>query len=192
MPFVALGIKNETERPTRIDITRYQQPKQQLNDWSFKCQICGWDMIIRHTLMVSAHFAHKPNKDRTCLYDSITESEEHRAAKQVVAETLRKHTPYEESEVLLEYHIAKIQRIADVLVKFPDKSYEVHEIQLSAISTDEIAARTEDYLSVGIQDVIWWLGKDADTATNREWTKTNYGYVAVVETQTTLREVLSG
>lgn len=59
-------------------------------------------------------------------------------------------------------HVVKLpdgrRRIADIAVIFPSGYTEVHEIQLSPISVEELNARTDDYASVGIP-AQWWIGK---------------------------------
>lgn len=178
MPFVALA-KNGSADWKRVDITTYQTPKQDLNGYELKCQICDAPMYIRHTIQVEAHFAHKPGQERDCAYNHTGESESHRAAKREIAQRIRGHHAYAGARIEYEVHLKQINRIADILVIFPDGSGEIHETQLAAISTDDLDARTKDYRRLGY-DVVWWLGKNADTETNRQWTKTNFGYSAIL------------
>jgi competence protein CoiA len=131
-------------------------------------------MIIKAGLIVAAHFAHKS----TCPtdYKSHPESPEHRAGKILVAECLRANVG-EYSTALIEYEvpIPEVRRVADVLVTFPMGWRVAHEVQLASITTEELAQRTEDYLHAGV-DVVWWLGKSADTPANRDWCQRVLGF----------------
>jgi len=67
-------------------------------------------------------------------------------------------------------------RIADVLITYPNRWKTVYEIQLASITWDELSARTKDYEQAGI-DVVWFLGKNADTSYNRTWHYNHFGGV---------------
>ena len=67
------------------------------------------------------------------------------------------------ADVKIEFeHVLKLpdarRRIADIALLYPSGFAEIHEIQLSPITVDEIEARTDDYASLGIP-VQWWIGK---------------------------------
>lgn len=68
----------------------------------------------------------------------------------------------------VEEPIPEANRVADVLLTFKTGGPVAHEVQLSPITTGELAARTRDYADVGV-DVYWWLGKQAATTANRQW-----------------------
>lgn len=74
------------------------------------------------------------------------------------------------TSVVFEYEVPlpEIRRVADLLLTFPMGTRLAYEIQLSAITTEELERRSDDYARAGI-DVVWWLGKSADTLANRRW-----------------------
>ncbi|GFZ93336.1 competence protein CoiA family protein [Okeania sp. KiyG1] len=59
-------------------------------------------------------------------------------------------------------------RIIDVAIVMAYGDIFAHEIQLASITPEQLEARSEDYRNIGI-DVVWWLGKSANTQANREW-----------------------
>jgi competence protein CoiA len=65
-------------------------------------------------------------------------------------------------EVILEYACPQIQRIADLF--WPERKL-VFEVQCSSISYEEIANRTEDYQSIGLE-IVWILH---DRRYNQRW-----------------------
>lgn len=170
MPFVAI----DRESGKRIDITAVINPRTALKAGEHVCQLCGQPMIIKAGLIVAAHFAHKA----TCPtdYKSHPESPEHRQGKILVARSLRENvSEYSTAAIEYEVPIPEVKRVADVLVTFPMGWRVAHEIQLASITTEELARRTEDYLHAGI-DVVWWLGKSADTPANRAWCEGVLGF----------------
>lgn len=163
MPFVA----KDTETQERIDITHYANPRLELRADQLACQICGARMIIRHGLMVRPHFAH--TKACPIPYASHPESAEHLAGKAYVSAWLKEQPGFEDATIELEVPIHARKRIADIMVTFPRGHRCAVEIQLAAITTADLEARTKDYLDDGI-DVIWTLGKDAARGTgNATW-----------------------
>ena len=165
MPFIALD-KNTAER---VDITKYKEPKKELSAFDLVCQDCHTAMYIRHTINVSAHFAHHPRTDgERCL--SAGESPAHMEAKKAMA--LRMRALYPEARHELEFSITGTEhaesRRVDLLTIWEDGLAYAHEIQLSPISLKELAERTEDYANRGI-NVIWWLGSKANTYENRDY-----------------------
>lgn len=164
MPLIAV----DADTKDRIDITRYQTPKVDLWQRRFACQVCGSAMIMKAGRYIRPHFAHKPNA--VCLdYKSHPESLEHLEAKAILAQNLASwFSEYTSSVPELEVPIPEVKRIADVLFTFPNGWRVAHEVQLASITTSELQARTNDYLSAGV-DVVWWLGKSANSPANRNW-----------------------
>jgi len=157
----------------RIDITRYARPRDELQAGRLICQFCDQEMIIRHGMIVRAHFAHKVAC--TTPYVGHPESPEHRFGKMLVAEHLRQEVAeYSDARIEFEFPIPEVRRIADILVIFPNGWRVAHEIQLASITVEYLQQRTEDYLRAGI-DVVWWLGKSADTPANRAWCEQYFG-----------------
>lgn len=185
MPFIAI----DTGTGERVDITDYEVPKIQLRNRDFVCPVCKEPMHVRHTLIVTAHFAHNPNPDRDCPFAG-GESLLHLSAKKALVNRLggngsRYKEFYNEAKFEKEVWFPEIQRKADILITFPDGEREAHEIQLSPITAREFEDRTLDYLRVDI-NVYWWLGpKLVDTPGLRDWFLQEYGYFATVRPEET-------
>jgi competence CoiA-like predicted nuclease len=162
MPFVAL---NKTTRQ-RVDITKIENPRLALKSEEHVCQLCEQPMIVRAALILQPHFAHRVMCPSD--YGYHPESQEHRAAKRFLAQYLREtYEEYTTAQIEFEVPIREAKRVADILVEFPMGWRIAHEIQLASITTLQLQERTSDYVRAGI-DVIWWLGKAADTETNRD------------------------
>lgn len=170
MPFVA----RQRETGERIDITQVQNPRAELRSGDCVCQLCGAPLIIKAGLIRRAHFAHYAE----CVsdYDVPPETPEHLEAKAQLREYLEHfYADYAQATFEFEVPVPEIKRVVDLLVTFPMGWREAHEIQLSGITTEELARRSDDYLRAGI-DVVWWLGRSADTTTNRQWCARRFGY----------------
>jgi len=186
VPFIA----EDRTTGERVDINDYSDPKSQLIKGDLLCPFCKSTMIINDGLIRRAYFSHKgacPLDD----YARHPESLEHLYLKKYIADTVGKEfESYVNSVAHFEYIIEEAKRIADIVFEFPNGWLIAHEIQLSAITTGELQQRTEDYRNAGV-DVIWWLGKSADTETNREWMYDNFSECFTVDYDRTL-EVLRG
>jgi competence CoiA-like predicted nuclease len=170
MPFIALH-KDTRER---IDITTIENPRLVLQSGDCICQLCDTPMIIKAGQIIRAHFAH--GSACPTEYESHPESQEHREAKIFLASHLREaFAEYIDAKIEYEVPIPEVKRIADLLATFPMGWRVAHEIQLASITTETLEARTNDYLRAGV-DVVWWLGKSANTPANREWSRKNFGY----------------
>lgn len=181
MPFIA---KSKTTGD-RVDITRFASPRLELNASDIICQLCGAPMIIRSGKIVRPHFAHK--NECSSDYQSHPESPEHLLAKLIISEKIKAEwKEYGDAKVEFEYPVPEVKRIIDIAMLFPMGWIVAHEIQLSSITTEQLENRTKDYRNAGI-DVVWWLGKSADTPANRSWCVENFGvcftlnYQALVE-----------
>lgn len=170
MPFVAIDkVSGE-----RIDIAQIENPRLVLKAGQIACQLCGADMFIKAGSIYRAHFSHygECNTD----YRYHPESSDHRKAKYELVQHLRDNFhEYTTAQFEIEVPIPEIRRVADVLVTFPMGWRVAHEIQLAAITTAELEERTRDYDSAGI-DVVWWLGKSADTSLNQIWCCQTFGF----------------
>jgi competence CoiA-like predicted nuclease len=170
MPFIA----RDRSTHARIDITRYEKPREILVAADIICQFCTQPMIIRAGMIFRAHFAHKA----LCPTDYVghPESHEHREGKSLVAARLREEiAEYSTAAIEFEVPIPEVKRIADIMVLFPNGWRVAHEIQLASLTTETLQQRTEDYLDAGV-DLVWWLGKSADTPANRSWCEQYFGY----------------
>lgn len=169
MPFIAKD-KNTGKRVCILD---YEYPRSHLKRDTLVCPFCDQSLIIHAGRLVIRHFAHRAACTSTL--NRQPESPEHLAAKKFMFEKLRSiFAEYTKCEVRLEVAMPEINRIADIAIIFPMGWQEVHEIQLSSITIEELEARTNDYLRAGC-DVLWWLGKNADTPANRAWCANNIG-----------------
>jgi competence CoiA-like predicted nuclease len=74
----------------------------------------------------------------------------------------------------LEVKVPEVMRIADVMATFPMGWRIAHEVQLASITVAQLEERTDDYVRAGV-DVVWWLGKSADTPANRNWCLETFG-----------------
>jgi competence CoiA-like predicted nuclease len=170
MPFIALN----AETRERIDITTIENPRLVLKPGECICQLCEIPMIIKAGQIMRAHFAHVAACPTD--YESHPESQEHREAKVFLAtHSHEAFAEYTDAKIEYEVPIPEVMRIADLLVTFPMGWRIAHEIQLASITTETLEARTNDYLQAGI-DVVWWLGKSANTPANRDWCRQTFGY----------------
>ena len=177
MPFIA---KN-SQTGERIDITKIENPRNSLKSSELVCQWCDSPMIIRAGLVARPHFAHKSGRDE-CPYVEYARGKtpEHLAAQEALrdhlADWFKEYTSTQaELEVIIRETTHKKNHFADVMFTFPCGWRVAHEVQLAGITVQELEERTQDYLGAGI-DIVWWFGRDADTATNREWSYRNYGH----------------
>ncbi|MEO8610104.1 MAG: competence protein CoiA family protein [Chloroflexota bacterium] len=186
MPWIALRASSLE----RVDITQFEEPRTELRNGDYICQLCGETLHIqgahkRHGDMVRAHFYHA--RDCNARYDAHPESPEHLWAKNYLAQHLRQEyqllqveQPIVEFEVPIEMPWRAKGRQADVLVTWPLGWRVAHEIQLSPITPDELEERTHDYGQAAI-DVVWYLGKRANTDINRDWCLHTFGHVLVMQ-----------
>lgn len=164
-----------------LSILDYDNPRAQIRKADIECHLCGGDLIIKHGLKLIKHFSHKPNAPCKCDYARHPESYEHLFFKRLIAQELgNEFSEYLGIKPVLEYPIHEVKRIADIAFEFPSGWVVAHEIQLAGITTELLEQRTNDYRNAGV-DVIWWLGKTANTFTNREWVIRNFGECYVLD-----------
>lgn len=178
MPLVAEARKSENEVWRLVDVTQHVAPKRSLAGMEFRCPGCKTSMHLKAGVFVMAHFAHAPGS-QDCA--QAGESMEHIHAKIQLAETLAKQAEYDGATIHKEFWLPEVQRRADLLVVFPDGLREVHEIQLAAITPNELEQRTHDYEQAGIGSVGWWFGANAGTANNKAWAKQRIGGYGTLE-----------
>lgn len=159
MPFIAI---DENTR-TRIDITNFSRPTEELYGSQLICQNCGGRLSIvsshfRGDSAIPSHFRHRAECDGA--FETSPETPEHRAAKRYVRNLLKKE--YEsitdagvELEMPIEMKWRPKGRIADICVEFPFGLRYVYEIQLSSITLEEVISRTEDYERAGC--IVYWI-----------------------------------
>ncbi len=175
MPFIAL----HKDTGERIDITKIAKPRDVLVSGECICQLCRLPMIIKAGLIKRSHFAHANSCDTD--YASHPESPEHRAAKMFLKEQLpQRYSDYKDADLEYEVPIKEVSRVVDLLATFPKGHKVAHEVQLASITTEQLEERTRDYERAGI-DVIWWLGKSANTPANREWCLRTFGITFTID-----------
>ncbi len=106
-------------------------------------------MIVKKGSSTIHHFAHQPSAD--CTYGT-GESEEHRQAKYNIYEALRHHPDV--TKLAIERHLKEVR--PDVSFCWQGRDYVAIEIQISAISPEDIARRTSLYTSKNIA-VLWTI-----------------------------------
>lgn len=81
-----------------------------------------------------------------------------------------------------EVPLLECNRVADLLVTFPCGWRLAIELQLSAITLDSLDARIQSYLRNGT-DVLWFIGKSADTVAVRDFLASRYNFVPLARFQ---------
>lgn len=112
----------------------------------YLCPKCRLELVLRKGRIKVHHFAHKP--PITCSYGR-GESDAHRKAKLRIYEALKKHPDVAECD--LEKNLGDV--ISDVYAVIKGIPTAL-EVQISALSMDEIIYRTETYYKKGIA-VLW-------------------------------------
>jgi len=171
-----------------INIFDYKNPRKELIRSDLECHLCGGELIIKAGLERVKHFSHKPDSPCSCDYDRHPESYEHLFFKKLLAEKLgSEFQEYLGIPPRLEYPIREVKRVADIVFEFPNGWLIAHEIQLSSITIEDLEDRTNDYRNAGV-DVVWWLGKSANTRTNRQWVIENFGECCSLDWETVHRD----
>ena len=159
----------------RLNIFDYKEPRKEINKDDIECHVYGGDLVIKSGMMRIKHFAHKPSAPCKCDYARHPESYEHIFFKNLLSRSLgEEFEEYLYAEAQLEFPVHEVRRIADIAFTFPGGWVVVHEVQLCQITTHDLEARTNDYRDAGY-DVVWWVGNNADTESNRKWLLENFG-----------------
>lgn len=176
MPFV--GMRKSTGE--RINILEVDDPRLTIPKGDIKCPMCEGELTVVAGAVVVKHFRHKVTCSSTV--ERHAESIEHLVGKWHVWNYCR-NTYGDSVRVEIEVVIPEVNRQADLMVYFKTGYREAHEVQLSPITKEYLSQRTVDYLKAGIDTVVWWLGKSADTPTNRQWSVATFGDVRVIKYQ---------
>jgi competence CoiA-like predicted nuclease len=175
-----------------VYIFEYANPRLDLKKDELECHLCGGELIIKAGLVRMKHFSHKPNAPCSCDYEKHPESYEHLFFKRLISTEIGKEFfEYLNVKAFLEYPIHEVRRIADIVFEFPNGWLVAHEIQLSPITTEQLEERTNDYRNAGV-DVIWWLGKSADTEVNRRWVMDEIGECHTLNWDAVHRNIADG
>lgn len=149
-----------------------------------RCPFCKEVVFARERPGFVLHFVHRSPCTSSVAHHP--ESPEHEQGKMELAKLLNQQIKDEvvgTAEIRVEYHLPNCGehgRIADVALVYGNGNLLIAECQLSPITPDELEQRTRDYQSIGA-DVLWFLGKDADTEQNRTWVRSVFGAVGRLE-----------
>jgi competence protein CoiA len=113
----------------------------------FFCPGCKKPVILKQGPVRDAHFAHLAGS--TCTYGA-GESETHRSAKRGIKTALGKHPLV--SDLHLEYPLGDVR--PDIYFRFANRYSIAVEVQLSTLSSQELARRTRSYFAQQIF-VLW-------------------------------------
>lgn len=176
-------IKDTAELIYSWDFRTGHEIREKYKKNTLVCQHCGNFLTPVHRANAVLHFRHIHKC--TSALEHHPESAAHIAGKLYLRNQLKKQVDLDcfGIPVTTEYAIPEAGehgRIADVAAIFPSGYLIVFECQLASIPTENLAKRTEDYLSVGA-DVYWWLGKSANTEANRQWCVENLGIVGLLD-----------
>ncbi|GCE27533.1 hypothetical protein KDA_30170 [Dictyobacter alpinus] len=117
------------------------------DDGPFCCPACRDEVILKKGEKKSPHFAHRP--ETVCEYSHSGESEEHRRAKVAIYQSLL--TTPGVTKLQLERFLGEVR--PDVSFEF-NGHYVAIEVQVSTLSTENIARRTVAYAQKNIA-VLW-------------------------------------
>ncbi|MEO6752495.1 MAG: competence protein CoiA family protein [Chthoniobacteraceae bacterium] len=178
MPFIALDpVTNE-----RVDATRLDEPLEVARAKSYLCQLpdCKQPMRLRvYSKKRRTHFWHLSGCECASRLEHHPQSREHEEGVFALREWLQKHLASAFTRPIhREVPLMECGRVADLLVAFPCGWRVAFELQLSAITLDALDARIQSYLRSGT-DVIWFIGKSADTVAVRDFLASRYGFVPV-------------
>jgi competence protein CoiA len=119
---------------------------QQKSDAPFSCPLCVEETILKKGTMKVHHFAHKP--PITCEYGR-GETERHRDCKLTIYEGLRRHRHFRDVEI--EKSMGTVRPdVSGLMAEIPFAI----EVQISALTMDQIIYRTGEYAKKGIY-VLW-------------------------------------
>ncbi len=172
--------KNSRERVKAIEHKTGHALRSKFSCGDLICPFCDGIVFARDRPGFVLHFVH--SHPCTSNIDRHPESPEHEQGKLKIAEFLNqqiKDDPSQCAKVEVEYRLSECGehgRVADVALVYDNGNLLICECQLSKITSNELEKRTLDYYSIGA-DVVWFLGKDADTPENRNWLRSMFGSV---------------
>lgn len=130
-----------------------------------------YEVRFRNAEARRVHFFHpKYEGEESECKNYSNESEKHLSAKKAIELRLNAQGLGEvglEVRMQVSFELAK-HRKPDIVVTYPNGAIEAHEVQISAISLEDLQARTEDLKRIG-GVVVWYLHGKAYNTTNREW-----------------------
>ncbi len=180
---VAIHKKSE-QRVKAIEYDTAHSLRSKFAPGELVCPFCDEMVFPRERKGFVLHFVHR--HPCTSNIARHPESPEHEQGKYELAKFLRqqiKDDPSQCAKVEVEYRLAECGehgRVADVALVYDNGNLLICECQLSKITSNELEQRTHDYYAIGA-DVLWFLGKEADTSENRSWLRSMFGSVGSLE-----------
>lgn len=144
------AISKDGKRVTLAMLPRNTLRQLRNSSTPFYCPVCKQKVIMKIGNKVIPHFAHQRKEE--CPSSEAGEGLYHEEGKLLLYQWLRRQG----LNVQLEMYIPDIKQRPDLLLHFPDRKIAI-EFQCSKIPKDEINARTEGYLQMGIVP-FWILG----------------------------------
>ncbi len=175
--------KNSGERIKAADYKTVHDLRSEFALGELICPFCDGGVFPRSRSGFILHFVHR--SPCTSTIGRHPESPEHEQGKLRIAHFLQqqiKDNPGS-AKIEVEYPLTECGehgRVADVALVYNNGNMLIGECQLSKITSNELEKRTLDYYAIGA-DVIWFLGKDANTNDNRTWLRSMFGSVAILE-----------
>ena len=161
-----------------VDATHLAEPIEIARAKTYLCHLpdCEKPMKLRvYSGRCRAHFYHLSGC--ASQLDRHPETPEHREGVYALRSWLAKQlvTCFTQG-IQREVPLLECKRVADLLVTFPCGWRLAIELQLSAITLDSLDARIQSYLRSGT-DVLWFIGKSADTVAVRDLLASRYHFV---------------
>jgi competence CoiA-like predicted nuclease len=172
--------KNSGERVKAISYDTAHAIRSKFPLGELVCPFCDQKVFVRERKGFVLHFVH--SYPCTTNMERHPESPEHEQGKYELARFLNqqiKDDINQYAKIEVEYPLTECGehgRIADVALVYDNGNLLICECQLSKITSNELEKRTLDYYTIGA-DVLWFLGKEADTEENQKWLRTMFGSV---------------
>ena len=177
-----------------VNILDYEDPKSLVNKGQkYICHDCGGEVSVRSaSYLRRQHFFHLTtgrNNDsvkKSC--ETTKRTTAHWEMMYDLYKRLKSKNP--KCEILFEYTFKNPDRRADLVVIVDGFIEQVHEIQLSQISYNELVARNEDYMDKHkIDQVHWSFLKNALTPAIKDYLHFRNGYLTVIEQHEEVKKV---
>jgi competence CoiA-like predicted nuclease len=175
--------KNSRERIKAAHYKTSHAIRSEFANGELICPLCDEIVFARERKGFVLHFAHTHSCSSTI--DRHPESPEHEQGKLRIAQFLQQQIGDDLSKcaIEVEYRLpdcGKNGRVADVALVYDNGNLLICECQLSKITSNELEQRTRDYYAIGA-DVLWFLGRAANTSENRDWIRSMFGSVGTLD-----------
>lgn len=175
-----IAIDKDKNRVKAISYKSSHEIRLQYPLGALKCQFCEQTLFPRERKGFVLHFVHQ--HPCTSMAAKHPESPEHEEGKLQLVKMFHeqfKTDPTTPVTVEVEHylpHCGQYGRVADVALVYKNGNLLIAECQLFRTTPDELEQRTRDYQAIEA-DVLWFLGKEADTPENRAWLRQVFGAV---------------